>query len=245
MYRQPHPAAITAPLEQLITARRTLHRIADQRPLGDHLAAALADVTALLARDSSSTTLLERIWTDCLADIAGQPGSGLGSSGGGSGGHSDPTSRGATSTDRGAPDRLLIAQCCGRIAARTRAAITDHSTHVARSIHDDTDTLMTIASKRTAHQATPRDRRTSADGEQGCEACAKVSLWSPVYGTSWQPPRDHAGATVPDPVELCRACYRRAMTTGQVPTTDELEHKRDHPRGHWPKVHVDPTTIGA
>ena len=222
----PHPAAVDRPRRDLTAAR---NRLAPLRARSTHLAAAHQLIVEALAA-------LDTTWADCLADIAGQPGSGLGGGGGHSGGdHGDPTARGATDPDRGAADRATIEATARRLAGRSRAAHHDHSTHLARSIHDDADTLRKIVSKRTPRPALDHDRRIAADGEPGCESCWRIKWWSPIY-------RPWRQGTLGKTVSLCRPCYERAIADGVLPSVEDVEHKRDH--GKWRRRH-EPRTVVA
>ncbi len=79
------------------------------------------------------------------------------------------------------------------------------------------------------------------DGKPGCGSCARLVLDRQPW---WQDPtyRDGTptdlGGILPRKMSLDFGCYRFIIENERLPTVAELRHRRDDPRGHWPKKHV-------
>lgn len=229
-----HPTAVSKPLAHVRAARDCLHRVSTRRALSDHWTAVADVLDELLERldqhwqpdQRSHTTRFERLWDDCLADIP-QPGSGW-EPGNRGGAPSNPTARGAITGDHGHHDRTLLVTLSARLHARTRAALTDHSTHLARQARDDADQLARLISRRTPRQPLATHRRATVDaGLPGCTAHQQAGTWTPVAHT-WRKGTD-------DAVDLCSSCYERAKRTGAAPTAQDVD--RFDRTGRWPKIH--------
>lgn len=82
------------------------------------------------------------------------------------------------------------------------------------------------------------DAGKAHDGLPGCSSCNRLKvngqpLWSdPTYKHG--NPTD-LGGILPRKMAICWTCYRFIVETDRLPTVDELKHRHDHPRGHWPK----------
>lgn len=229
-----HPTAVSKPLAHVRAARDYLHRVETRRHLSDHWTAVADVLDELLERldphwqpdQRSHVTRFEMLWDDCLADIP-QPGSAW-EPGNRGGAPSNPTARGAITGDHGHHDRNLLTTLAARIHARTRASITDHSTHLARLAHDDADQLARLISRRTPRQPLAKQREATVDaGLPGCHAHQQAGTWTPVH-KRWRQGSD-------DATDLCSPCYTRAVRTGVVPTPQDVD--RFDRTGRWPKIH--------
>lgn len=72
-----------------------------------------------------------------------------------------------------------------------------------------------------------------SEGEPGCWSCARtyvaanVRRWAPIWRKVKIGEKRY---------DLCEACARRTYTTGQIPSTKDVEHKAIH--GKWPRERV-------
>jgi hypothetical protein len=116
-----------------------------------------------------------------------------------------------------------------------------------RGSHHPTNTTITAAARtlqtalaHTIDAHTTDQTGRSADGDPGCESCARLKTngtpwWNtPSYNSG--DPTDLGGA-LPAKRSICRTCYRFAIEQEptRLPTVDELRHRHDDPRGQWPK----------
>jgi hypothetical protein len=87
---------------------------------------------------------------------------------------------------------------------------------------------------------TPKDlAHLAADGQPGCQSCARIKWWNdPNYNTG-RP--TNLGGLLPEPWLLCRPCQTFTINNDRPPTRNELDHRRNNPRGHWPTRHTTNT----
>lgn len=231
-----HPSAVGQVIDLLNEATEALDRWAITHPLGEHLGAASEDLHRLLMPCGCHDSMIGHVWHDTIQDAPGQPGSALGGVSV-AGSSSDPTARAATQladrTDPGQADRNRIHRTTMRLAARIDTLVGgDTSLTTEKAIRKDADVLATIAAWRTPRQAHDGQRTaTAADGDEGCQSCWRIQWWNPIY-RSWR-----QGLLAPT-VPLCRPCYERALSDGTLPSTEDVQHKRDH--GRWKPRHTDP-----
>jgi len=94
----------------------------------------------------------------------------------------------------------------------------------------------------TIDQSTKDVAGKSADGDPGCESCARLKVdgvpWWNVPSYSKGNPTD-LGGQLKTKVRLCVPCYRFAINQEptRLPSVAELKHRHSDPRGHWPKRH--------
>ena len=102
----------------------------------------------------------------------------------------------------------MIAICARATAGTDRDALADAAQASA--------TALVIVQRWAPRKATPTDRRTAADGEPGCESCARCT--GPNGGPAWRPVARRVTLEDGRKVGLCEWCRTWVRRHGEVPT---------------------------
>lgn len=105
----------------------------------------------------------------------------------------------------------------------------DEAHRRAKRFRDDMDWFIRLGHRTNPRSATAKDRQLTAlneRGERGCESCQTVGHWSPLEVQS-----STVKGTLPEPMGLCKPCYRHVLKYGRLPSRRQLEDARD--KGAW------------
>lgn len=158
----------------------------------------------------------------------GYPASGLGSTGGSSGGNSSPVERQILEDDPAGRDTATLDSDLGALTvaataleryARGGPAPACGLVGCRRVIHRASRNLYALCTRwasRTPSSIAQAETRRSNPTESECEHCATIGAHAPLHR------RGDAAGNLPAPLGLCRWCWDFARSQGRAPTDVEL-----------------------